>query len=93
MSWEIDVEEQLQEWERIDECPRLSLGIDSTLKNWRELTMHVFGKDSAAVKYWDDKIAEQGEDEWVLAEETQVLAMVAQLHVRGLETQNPLGKM
>ncbi len=69
------------------ECPRLSLGIDSTLGNWRDLTAGIFGEDSAATKFWDDKIAshEKGRDEWVVSDEQQTLALTQQLHVQGME--------
>jgi hypothetical protein len=70
------------------ECPKLSLGIDSTLGNWRDLTASVFGEDSAAVTFWDDKISshDKGRDEWVLADEQQTLYAVGQIHIKGLDT-------
>lgn len=63
-----------------DDAPRLSTGQPSTLGVWRDLTAAVFGSDSPAVAFWDDKIAEQGRDEWVVSDETQTLWLTACLH-------------
>jgi len=59
--------------------PTLSTGQPSTLGVWRELVVGVFGEDNAAVAYFDDKIAEQGEHQPVLADERQVLHMITTL--------------
>jgi len=69
-----------------DECPRLSLGIDSTLGNWRDLTASIYGEDSAATAFWDIKIAnhDKGRDEWVVSDEQQTLYAVSQMHIAGM---------
>ena len=58
------------------ECPKLTTGHDSTLGNWRLLCAAVFGEDGPSVKFFDDKIAEQGADEWVVADEGQMMYAV-----------------
>lgn len=62
---------------------KLTTGDDSTLKNWRDLTAAVFGDDSPATKFLDGKIAEQGEQMEVIADERQVLAALAHAHFEG----------
>lgn len=56
-------------------------GADSTLGNWSDLTNAVFGKDSPQAKFLDKKIAESpnGRDEEVIAEESQMLYVLATL--------------
>ncbi len=51
---------------------KLSTGEDSTLKNWKKLTLSVFGY-GPAVDFLDKKIIEQGENEEVLADEAQFI--------------------
>lgn len=65
--------------------PKLSTGKDSTLGEWRDLTAAVFGEDSAATKFWDEKIAacENGRGEPVLTDERQMLYVISQVHERG----------
>ncbi|QEM41129.1 hypothetical protein HYP85_gp032 [Pseudomonas phage Zuri] len=63
---------------------KLSTGDDSTLGNHRKLAIAAFGKDSAAVKFLDDKIKEQGEDEEVIQDEGQMVYLLANIHFRGL---------
>ncbi len=58
---------------------KLSTGEDSTLGNYRKMAVAVFGDSSPAVKFLDDKIVAQGEDEEVIASESQVLMMLGQL--------------
>lgn len=56
--------------------PTLSTGEPSTLKSWRAMCAIFFGEDSAPVRYWDSKIAEQGENQPVVADEGQVLHLM-----------------
>jgi len=60
---------------------KLSTGQDSTLGNWRKLSAAVFGKDSEPVKFLDKKIADQGENEEVLADEGQFLHLLGQMYL------------
>ena len=65
---------------------KLSTGQDSTLGSYRKMAVAVFGEDSKAVQFLDEKIAESpnGEDEEVIAEESQAVAMLGKLHIEGL---------
>jgi len=60
---------------------KLSTGDDSTLGSYKKLTAIVLGEESAAVKYLDNKIAQspKGENEEVLADESQMLLMLFSL--------------
>lgn len=60
---------------------KLSTGQDSTLGNYRRLTVLVFGPESRAVAYLDEKIAAQGADEPVIVDERQMLHLLA--HIDG----------
>lgn len=62
-------------------APTLSTGQPSTLRTWVDLSTTVFGADSPATKFLLDKMAEQGEDEAVLAPETQLLQALMALHL------------
>lgn len=55
---------------------KLSVGCDSTLKNWRDLAAVTWGEDSAAVKLLDDRIAEEGENAEVIADEGQFIHLL-----------------
>lgn len=61
---------------------KLSTGQDSTLGNYRSLSVAFFGEDSEAVKFLDGKIAESpnGESEEVVANEQQMIYLLATLH-------------
>jgi hypothetical protein len=61
----------------------LSTGAPSTLKSYRDLTAAFFGETSAATKFLDDKIAKQGEDEEVIADEQQMIQMLFEIDQRG----------
>ncbi len=61
---------------------KLSTGQDSTLKNYKQLALAFFGQDSSAVKFLNEKIDKQGEDEEVLAVEGQMIALLGQLHLK-----------
>lgn len=57
---------------------KLSVGVDSTLGNYRDLSAAFFGEDSLQVKFLDDKIAAStaGRDEEVIAAESQMLQLL-----------------
>jgi len=54
---------------------KLSTGQDSTLGNCLDLTKAIFGADSPAVKFLQDKIEQSadGREEEVIADESQML--------------------
>jgi hypothetical protein len=56
-----------------------------TLGYHRKMCVAVFGEDSPATKFLDGKIAEQGEDEEVLADERQLIVVLMQLHAEKKE--------
>jgi hypothetical protein len=56
--------------------PRLSTGQLSTLGIWRENISELPGQHGKALAYLDRKVAEQGADEPVIADERQVLALL-----------------
>ena len=51
----------------------LSVGMDSTLGNWRKLSVIAFGEGSSPVRFFDEKIEVEGENSEVLADEAQLL--------------------
>jgi hypothetical protein len=51
-------------------------GEPATLGEWRKLFIVLAGIDSPAVRMLDAKIAIQGEDELVLADSSQMLALL-----------------
>ncbi|MGW8179085.1 MAG: hypothetical protein ACWGQW_10020 [bacterium] len=51
-----------------------------TLGDYRKLSISLFGEDSKATKYLDEKIKEQGEGQEVIAEESQVMYLLVHLH-------------
>ena len=57
---------------------QLSTGQDSTLGNYRKITVAIFGEDNPAVKFLDEKIAESpnGENEEVIAAESQMVGLL-----------------
>lgn len=59
----------------------ISTGHPSTLGTYRTLASALWGEDSDAVAYLDDRIAESpnGADEGVIADETQMLVLLAQV--------------
>jgi|UniRef100_A0AAU6W1I5 hypothetical protein len=59
---------------------KLWSGDDSTLEAWREIARLAFGEDSAAVKYLDRKIEEQGPGEEVIADMSQMNLLLATIH-------------
>lgn len=60
---------------------KLSTGQDSTIKSYIENATAVFGEDSPAVAFLKKKAADapNGENEEVIAEESQVLALLAHM--------------
>lgn len=58
----------------------LSTGEPSTLGVYRKMASALFGLDSQAVTFLDQKIAEQGKDEKVIADERQMIQLLFQLH-------------
>jgi hypothetical protein len=50
-----------------------------TLGDYRDLCAMLGGEDSKAVKFFDDKIAQQGRDEKVLADESQMLLLIGSM--------------
>src|SRR5262245_24746366 len=60
---------------------KLSTGDDSTLGNYRSLTAAAFGRTSKAVAYLDQKIKESpnGENEEVIADERQMIQLLAHI--------------
>lgn len=59
---------------------KLSTGDDSTLGNWIAMCTMVFGPNSAATKFLIAKANEQGIDEEVIADEGQMIEVLAQMH-------------
>lgn len=60
---------------------KLSVGMDSTLANWRRLSVLTFGENSSPVRFFDDKIKEEGEDAEVLADEDQLLQVLLTMYM------------
>ena len=60
---------------------KLSTGDDSTLGNYRKLTVLVFGENNKAVEYLDELIAKspKGENEEVLADENQMVHVLGRM--------------
>ena len=60
---------------------KLSVGIDSTLGNYRKLCVTFFGEESPATKFIDSKIATDGENEEVIADESQMIYLLGNMHI------------
>lgn len=58
----------------------LSTGAPATLGNYLKLSAAVFGLDSPATRFLQEKIDKQGPDEEVIAAESQMVYMLATLH-------------
>ncbi len=63
----------------------LSTGHEATLAGYRTLVLSTFGRDSRAIAYLDEKIAQQGANEPVLADEGQMVHLLATIHLRGAQ--------
>lgn len=62
------------------EIPKISTGEPSTLGTYRKIALALSGdENSKAVQFFDKKIAEQGEDEAVIAAESQVLYLISSM--------------
>lgn len=59
---------------------KLSTGDESTLGNWIAMCTIVFGPDSPATKFLIGKANEQGIDQEVVADEGQLIQVLASLH-------------
>ena len=59
----------------------ISTGEPATLGTYRKIALALGGEDSPAVKFFDKKIAASpnGENEEVIAHETQVLYLIVQM--------------
>jgi hypothetical protein len=60
---------------------KMSTGGEATLGNYRKIATVVFGEDSKAIKFLDDKIANSPykENEEVIADERQMMQLLASL--------------
>lgn len=69
---------------------KLSTGKDSTLENYIIISKAMFGADSAATKFLEDKAAgaKEGIKAEVIAPESQVVALLLETHVRGEREKN-----
>lgn len=65
----------------MEQFPTISTGEPSTLKTYRAIAVVMAGEDSRAVEFFDQKIAESpnGENEVVIADERQVLFLIASM--------------
>ena len=70
---------------------KLSTGHDATLGNYRKMAVAFWGEASGAVKFLDAKITESpnGEAEEVLADETQMIQVLAARYRGILNDGNP----
>jgi len=61
---------------------KLSTGDDSTLGNYKKMAVAVFGEDSKAVGFLNDKISlsPQGENEEVIAPESQMIYLLGSMN-------------
>jgi hypothetical protein len=61
---------------------------NDTLGYHRDMSAAIFGVDSEATKYLDEKIAEapRGREEKVIAHEDQFVHLLLSLHLRGIES-------
>jgi hypothetical protein len=64
---------------------KLSTGQDSTLGNWHGLCVIAFGEDSPATQFIKGKMDEQGADEPVVADESQLLHVLGTIHLNSIE--------
>jgi hypothetical protein len=79
----VDYDMSFRADKQADRDPEDSQKPPETLGEWRKIAVALYGEDSGAVKFLDNKIKEQGESEHVIAHETQVLYLLNQLHQRG----------
>lgn len=67
----------------------LSSGHPNTLGGYRDLSVILFGERSDAVKFLDEKIAEQGRDSEVIQAESQMIYLLAQISTQHRKTALP----
>lgn len=62
---------------------KISTGEDATLATYRKIALVMFGENSKAVKFFDDKIKDSpnGENEEVIADERQVIYLIMNMGV------------
>ena len=58
----------------------------NTLAYHREMCTKLFGKDSAATKFLDDKITANGPTDEFIVDERQLIVLLYGLHMKGLES-------
>lgn len=60
---------------------KMSTGDDATLGNYRKMAVAVFGEDSKAVKFLDEKIKDSpdGQNEEVIANESQMVYLLGNI--------------
>ena len=58
---------------------KTSMRILKTLGDYRKVAMLLFGQESGATKFLNDRIVAQGEDEEVLADESQMIYLLVQM--------------
>jgi len=64
------------------EMKKLSAGDDSTLGSYRKLASAFFGEDSKAVEFLDKKITDQGEDQEVIQDESQMVYLLSHMALK-----------
>ena len=64
--------------------PKMSTGAAATLGNYRKIAIVIFGVDSKAVKFLNDKIkaSPNGENEEVLAPESQMVYLLGTINFK-----------
>ena len=63
---------------------KLSTGQDSTLGNYLILCKAVFGEDSEATAFIQERVDKSGAEDEVIQDENQMLALLVELHSRSL---------
>lgn len=72
----------------MNNAPVISTGEPSTLKTYRAIAAALTGEQSDAVKFFDEKIKDQGPDERVIATESQVIYLIMSMAVNEGKKQN-----
>ena len=63
-----------------NEMKKLSTGVDSTLAEYRDLSLIFFGKEGKAVAFLDEKIEKEGANQEVLTDEAQMIQLLHQIN-------------
>lgn len=58
---------------------KLSTGDDSTLSSYRKLALTLFGENSQALNFLDQKIIERGEDYKIILDEIRMIYLLSQI--------------